>query len=57
MSFYLKKTWLNFKSDFLHQNNPKSQNQCKNKLIYITTEILKPFIKLAVLYSFFLNSK
>ena len=53
MSFYLKKTWLNFKSDFLHQNNPKSQNQCKNKLIYITTEILKPFIKLTVLYSFF----
>ena len=31
------KTWLNFTSNFLDQNNPISKYQCKNKLIYITT--------------------
>ena len=33
--FYLKKTQLNFTSNFLHQNNPKSKYLCKNELIYI----------------------
>ena len=33
--FYLKKTRLNFTSNFLHQNNHKSKYLCKNELIYI----------------------
>ena len=33
--FYLKKTRLNFTSNFLHQNNHKSKHLCKNELIYI----------------------
>ena len=33
--FYLNKTRLNFTSNFLHQNNPKSKYLCKKELIYI----------------------
>ena len=33
--FHLKMTRLNFASNFLHQNNPKSKYLCKNELIYI----------------------
>ena len=33
--FYLKKTRLNFTSNYLHQNNHKSKYLCKNELIYI----------------------
>ena len=29
------KTWLNFTSNFLEQNNPQSKYYCKNELIYI----------------------
>ena len=35
MSLDLIKTWLNLKSNFLDQNNPKSKYYCKNELIYI----------------------
>ena len=45
--FYLKKTRLNFTSNFLHQNNHKSKYLCKNEL---RSEILKPLKKPAVLY-------
>jgi len=46
--FYLKKTRLNFTSNFLHQNNPKSKYLCKNELIYIRD--FEAVEKLAVLY-------
>ena len=32
---YLIKTQLNFTSNILEQNNPKSKYLCKNELIYI----------------------
>ena len=32
---HLIKTQLNFTSNFLFQNNPKSRYYCKNELIYI----------------------
>ena len=32
---HLIKTQLNFTSNFLQQNNPKSKYYCKNELIYI----------------------
>ena len=35
LSLYLIKTRLNFTSNFLDQNNPKSKYQCKSELIYI----------------------
>ena len=35
VSLYLIKTRLNFKSNFLDQNNPKSKYKCKNELICI----------------------
>ena len=35
MSLYLIKTQLNFTSNILEQNNPKSKYLCKNELIYI----------------------
>ena len=35
-SSYLIKTWLNFTSSFLNQNNPKPKYQSKNELIYTT---------------------
>ena len=35
LSLYPIKTRLNFTSNFLDQNNPKSKYQCKSELIYI----------------------
>ena len=35
LSLYLIKTRLNFTSNVLDQNNPKSKYQCKSELIYI----------------------
>ena len=32
---YLIRTWLNFMSNFLDQNNPQPTNYCKNELIHI----------------------
>ena len=41
-----------FKSNILHQNNPKSKYYCKNEVKELLSEILKPFKKLAVMYYF-----
>ena len=54
MSLYLIKTRLNFKSNFLGQNNPKSKYYCTNELICIS--FLKPSEKLAVMYYHMNNS-
>ena len=35
VSLFQIKTRLNFTSNFLDQNNPKSKYKCKNELIYI----------------------
>ena len=35
VSLCLIKTWLNFTSNFLDQNNLKSKFQCRNELVYI----------------------
>ena len=43
-------TQLKFKSNILHQNNPKSKYYCKKWGEGTIWEILKPFKKLAVMY-------